>query len=184
MVWFSAYRVRLTAHTFNTKMAALFDGLNKLITLDTGTRILGVQTLWSDWVRWHSTSDNGKYLPAFRIIGGDPIDNTAGTSIPFYIYLMNGWRIRPNEADHVLNIKGGVLLVEEGGDPFLDTLGDFTVRIVYSNPLEAINIGPNVATIPTACDIAQAIRTELACELHRINSFVTPMTVQDYLALS
>lgn len=165
-------------------MAALFDGSNKLITLDAGTRTLGVQTLWSDWVRWHSTSDNGKYLAALRIIGGDPIDTAAGTTVPFYVYLMNGWRIRPNEADHVLNIKGGVLLVEEGGDPFLDTLGDYTVRILYSNPLEAINIGPNAASIPTAVEIAAAVRTEIAAELAKINSSIIPMTVQDYLALS
>jgi hypothetical protein len=165
-------------------MAALFDGPNKLITLSTGTTSLGIQTLWSDWVRWHSISDNGKYLPAMRLLGGDTIDAIANTSVPFYVYLQNGWRIKPQEANHTLNVSGGILLVEEGGDPFVDTLGGFTVRILYQQPLEAINIGVNAAAIPTATEIAQAVRTEIAAELAKINSSIVPMTVQDYLALS
>ena len=165
-------------------MAALFDGPNKLITLSTGTISLGIQTLWSDWVRWHAASDNGKYLPAMRLLGGDTIDAIASTSVPFYVYLQNGWRIKPQEANHTLTVFGGILLVEEGGDPFVNTVGSFTVRVLYQQPLEAINIGVNAAAIPTPAEIALAVRTEIATELAKINSSIVPMTVQDYLALS
>jgi hypothetical protein len=165
-------------------MATLFDGINKLITLDTGTINLGIQTLWSDWVRWHSQSDNGKFLPAMRLLGGDTINLTAGTTIPFYVYLTNGWRIKPQEANHTLTVQGGILLVEEGGDPFVNTIGNFVVRVLYQQPMEAINIGVNAAAIPTPAEIAAAVRTEIAAELAKINSSIIPMTVQDYLALS
>lgn len=150
-------------------MATLFNGPNKLITLDTGTTSLGIQTLWSDWVRWHATSDNGKYLPAMRLLGGDTIDSANSTSVPFYVYLQNGWRIKPQEADHTLSVSGGILLVEGGGDPFIDTLGNYTVRILYQQPLEAIVVASN-GTGSTATEIAQAVRTELAVELAKISS--------------
>jgi hypothetical protein len=151
-------------------MAILFDGPNKLITLSLGTTALGIQQLWSEWVRWHATSDNGKYLPAMRLLGGDNIDAVASTTVPFYVYLQSGWRIKPQEANHTLTVSGGILLVEEGGDPFVDTVGGFTVRVLYQQPLEAINIGMNAAAIPTATEIASAVRLEIAAELAKINT--------------
>lgn len=159
-------------------MAILFDGPNKLITLDTGVVSLTIQQLWSDWVRWHATSDNGKYLPAMRLLGGDTIDAVASTTVPFYVYLQNGWRIRPQEADHTLSVSGGILLVEEGGDPFVDTLGGFTVRILYQQPLEAINVGVSAAAIPTPAEIAQAVRLEMTAELSKINSIIVPTVTE------
>jgi hypothetical protein len=138
-------------------MTTQFDGPNKHITLSLGVTTLSVQSLWSDWVRWHALSDNGKYLPAFRLLGGDPIDAAAGTSVPFYAYLLSGWRIRPQEANHTLNVTGGVLLVDGGGDPFVNTLGGFTVRINYSQPVQAINVWATSTTGLTPANIADAV---------------------------
>jgi hypothetical protein len=165
-------------------MAGIFNGPSKLITLDTGVTSLNVQQLWSEWVRWHATSDNGKYLPAMRLLGGDAIDAVAGTSVPFYVYLQNGWRVKPQEANHTLGVSGGILLVDGGGDPFVNTTGGFTVRILYQQPLEAINIGLNASAIPTPSEIALAVRAEIAAELAKINAGTSGMTVRDYLAMS
>jgi hypothetical protein len=148
-------------------MATQFDGQTRLITLTTGTTSLSVQDLWSDWVRWHASADNSKYLPAFSIIGGDPIDATAGTYIPYYCYLMNGWRIRPQEADHTLNVTGGILLVDGGAaDAFVPTLGNFTVQINRQQPVQAITIATagGASQGPTALDIAAAVKLALATD--------------------
>ncbi len=89
-------------------------------------------------MNWALTSDNLKYNPAFSELGGNTIDAGAGTSVPVYGFLINTWRISPDEADHTLAVTGGIILVDGGGDPFVDTVGDFTVRINYQQPVQAI----------------------------------------------
>ena len=120
-------------------MAISFDGSTKVISLSTGTTTLGVRDLWSRWVDWFLTSDNSKYLPAFSQVGGDDIDTSAGTKIPIYAFLLNGWKIKPQEANHTLNVTDGILLVSGGGDPFMDTTGSYIVRINYQQPVQAIS---------------------------------------------
>jgi hypothetical protein len=122
-------------------MSYTFDGVNKVITLNTGVFTMSVRDVYSRWIDWFiSASGNQKYLPAFITVGGDVIDATAGTSIPVYAFLVNGWRIRPQETDHTLVINEGILLVSGGGDPFLNTLGDHIVRINYQQPVQAITV--------------------------------------------
>jgi hypothetical protein len=116
-----------------------FDGASKVITLTAGTTTMSVRDAWSRWVDWIALSDNSKYLPAFLVVGGDDIDPGAGTKIPIYAFLLNGWRIKPQEADHTLNVTDGILLVDGGGDPFNSTTGDYVVRINYQQPVQAIS---------------------------------------------
>lgn len=119
-------------------MALTFDGPNKRIVLTSGTTALSVRELWSRWVDWLLTGDNSKYLPAMRSLGGDDIDATAGTKIPVYAFLQNGWRVRPQEAEHTLTVSDGVLTVDGGGDPFVSTVGAFVVRVNYQQPVQAM----------------------------------------------
>lgn len=128
-------------------MTINFDGDNLEISLSTGTTTLDVVDLYSRWKDWVKISDNAKYLVAFARadapgvpLGGDDIDLIAGTTVPVYLFLTNGWRIRPQEASHTLTVTSGILLVLGGGDPFLDTLGTFTVRINYQQPVQAITV--------------------------------------------
>lgn len=142
-------------------MALAFDGPNKLVILSPGTTSLDVADVWSRWVDWMLTSDNSKYLPAFRTVGGDTIDASAGTSVPVYAYLVNGWRVRPQEANHTLNVTGGVLLVEGGGAPFVATLGAFNVQVNYSQPVQAITVatgGGSGGTDPEVLRLLRQIR--------------------------
>lgn len=144
-------------------MSISFDGTSKIATLSAGTVTLSVIDLYSRWVDWIAVSDNSKYLPMFRTVGGDSIDAGAGTFIPAYSFLQNGWRIKPQEANHTLNITGGVLLVDGGGDPFINPTGSFTVRINYSQPVQAVTVniggggGGGGGSSPTASDIAAAV---------------------------
>jgi len=131
-------------------MAYSIDGLTKTISLTSGTITVSVRDLWSRWVDWLLTSDNSKYALAMRNTGGDIIDVGAGTSIPIYVFLINGWRIKPQEANHTLNINDGILVVDGGGDPFVNTTGAFIVRINYSQPVQAISFdaGGGASSIP------------------------------------
>lgn len=156
-------------------MALTFDGASKLIISDTRTT-LSVRDMWSDWVRWHATSDNSKYLTAFRLLGGDAIDAVQGSSVPFYVYLQNGWKIRPQESDYGLTVTEGILLVEGGGSPFVSTLGNYTVQINYQQPVQAIALESSNAL--TAQDIAAAVRLELAVELSRIDRTISSRSTQ------
>ena len=135
-------------------MAISFDGPTKVMTLSTGTIALSVRNVWSRWVDWFLTSDNSKYLPAFAQVGGDPIDEGAGTYIPIYAFLMNGWKVKPQEAHHTLTISDGILLVNGGSDPFNNTAGSYIVRINYQQPVQAIgnsglSTGQNIQLMKT-----------------------------------
>src|SRR5574343_959340 len=112
-----------------------FDGPNKLVILASAT--LDLQVLWSAWKDW-LLAGNAGYSLAFDTVGGEPIDPTAGTLVPLYLFIRNGWKIRPMEADHTLSVTNGSLVVSGGGDPFGSTVGDFTVRIRYQQPVQAI----------------------------------------------
>lgn len=120
-------------------MTLAFDGQAKIVTI-TASTTLNVKDLWSRWVDWLLTSDNSKYPLAMSQVGGDVIDQQAGTSIPAYIYLLNGWKIRPMEADHTLKVTEGILLTVDSSDPFIDTEGAYTVRVNYQQPVQAITV--------------------------------------------
>lgn len=130
-------------------MGYIFNGTNKIITLTTGTTTVSVRDIYSRFVDWYLTDDNSKYLPAFKTVGGDDIDPTQGTKIPIYSFLENGWKIKPQESNHTLTINDGILLVNGGGDPFLNTNGAYTVRINYQQPVQAISFSTNGASSTT-----------------------------------
>ena len=119
-------------------MAITFNGDTRVISLSTGTTTLSVHDLYSRWKDWLLLSDNIKYPPIFSVVGGDTIDQSAGTSIPLYAFLLNNWKIKPQEANHTLNVTDGILLVDGGGDPFKNTDGSYTVRILFQQPVQAI----------------------------------------------
>jgi hypothetical protein len=120
-------------------MALAFDGTTKTITITTDTT-LDVKDLWSRWVDWWLTSDNSKYGLAMEQVGGNDIDVVAGTSIPVYIYLQDGWKVKPKEANHTLAVTNAILLTDDGSDPFTNPSGAYTIRINYQQPVQAIGV--------------------------------------------
>jgi hypothetical protein len=143
-------------------MSISFDGPTKVMTLSAGTVALSVRDIWSRWVDWFLTSDNSKYLPAFQQVGGDDIDESAGTKIPIYAFLMNGWKIKPQEASHTLTVSDGILLVNGGGDPFNNTTGSYVVRINYQQPVQAISFTSEGVVTPA--EVADAVLDEILSE--------------------
>lgn len=152
-------------------MGYSFDGPTKRISLTAGTTSVSVRDLWSRWVDWCLTGDNSKFLPAFVTLGGDDIDATAGTKVPVYAFLQNGWKLKPQEADHTLNVQDGILLVGGGGDPFVNTAGEYVVRVNYQQPVQAISFssdGGGGGGLTTDQAAMLAIVASHVAELHKI----------------
>src|SRR5574343_3941 len=110
-----------------------FDGPSKTIIeniTNNSINTLDVETdIYSAWKRWVQQRDNAKFLSAFRVIGGDSITETVSVSGTYF--LINGWRIRPSEENHTLNINGN-LYVDGGGNPIIPTLTNVSVNVNYS----------------------------------------------------
>lgn len=144
-------------------MAITFDPSVKRIILDSAS--VTAEEIFSRWEDWMLLSDNAKYLPAFRHAGGD--DLGGGLFIPNYLFLANGWRVRPMESSHNLTVTGN-LFVEGGGVPVVSTLGTYQVNVNYTVPVQAQGISTSGSAGPTADQIADAVRAELATELARL----------------
>jgi hypothetical protein len=113
-----------------------FDGPNKLIIVDNAITSIDVEVdLYSDWKEWMLVSDNSKYLQAFRAVGGD--DLVGGQTVSGYFFLMNGWRVRPYEGDHMLVVDGN-LFVDGGGNPFVPTVGNYNVLVNLQTSVNAV----------------------------------------------
>lgn len=110
-------------------MAISFDGINKIISLSLGTHDISVKEIYSRWIDWVASSDNSKYLQAIRFVGGDILPGSKELGITFF--LLNGWKIRPAEENHVLNLNGN-LYSEDGSSPFIPVLGSYNVTVINS----------------------------------------------------
>jgi hypothetical protein len=155
-------------------VAITFDAATKRIVLDSSFADVGdIYSRWKEWVR---TSDNAKYLPAFRAIGGDPLGGALYVSL--YTFLVNGWRIRPMESNHTLILEGNIS-VDGGGDPVVPTIGSYRVLVQYTVPERAQAYDAGGGGGATAAEIAAAVRAELAPELAKMNelTFTTPNVV-------
>jgi hypothetical protein len=130
-------------------MAITINPTSKLLILDSAAH--SWQEIYSAWVDWVALSDNIKYLPAFKAIGGD--DLGGGLYIPPYFFLLNGWRVRPMEANHVLILSGNGF-VEGGGQPVVSTVGNYNVSVQYTVPVQAQAFSTSGSTGPTPAEIA------------------------------
>ena len=85
-------------------MAIAFDGPNKRIILDRAT--VSSAEIWSAWVDWHPL--NTEWPIAMRQTGGSLLVGSIYEPVNFF--LMNGWRVRPMEANHKLVITGNLFV--------------------------------------------------------------------------
>lgn len=81
---------------------------------------------WKEWVR----AGNAQWPEAFdNTIGGN--DLGGGQALDGYFFIRNdlGWRIRPGEADHQLNLTGNLFPFDPATPFIVPTVGDFTVAV-------------------------------------------------------
>jgi len=115
-------------------MGFSFDGTTKVVSLTAGTTSLDAADLYSAWKDWVLVGDNAKYLQGMSVVGGDPISST--NSIAPYFFLTNGWRVKPQEAHHQLEVEGA-LLTDTGDEPFIPTTGVYRVLVRHTVPVRA-----------------------------------------------
>jgi len=107
---------------------AAFDGATHRIVADAGVTTLVVQSgVYSAWVDWAMLTDNLKYEQAIRAVGGDTISATKDLGITYF--LLNDWRIRPDEADYRLIIEGNIYTDPSGSSVVVSTLTAHSVVV-------------------------------------------------------
>jgi len=121
-------------------MSCIFDGTTKLIICTESVTGIDVKDLYSRWKDWVRDEGGSKYLMTFSVVGGELVNAATYTYVATYIFLMNGWRIRPQEASHTLTVTSGILLTDTGEDPFISTIGNYNVQIKYSQPVQAQSV--------------------------------------------
>ena len=130
-------------------MGYTFNGDSKIIVLTVGTTGVEVIDLYSRWKDWASTGDNSKYLEAMRVVGGDPISSIKNLGSTFF--MINGWRIRPQESNHWLKVEGNLFTDPSGFAPFIATQGSYNVTI----EMTVSNLS-DVITVSTGSGLSQA----------------------------
>lgn len=156
-------------------MSYVFNGTAKTISLVgiTVLDLIDLHSRWKDWVY----SGNAGYLSAFKTVGGDI------PAIPLYLFLINGWRVVPQSANHTLSVINGIFEVEGGGDPFVDPVGSFIIRINRQTPGIAIGyssegnpvvtgdistISNKLSTLPTLSEIEASTLAKESTVLSRL----------------
>jgi hypothetical protein len=93
---------------------------------------------------WLNNGALNKFKFPFRTSGGDTVI-PGQQYIGNYVFLQYGWQMRPYEADHALYLVNGYLLVDGGGEPWLPTVGEYTVNIRDTVPADAIVLETGVS---------------------------------------
>jgi hypothetical protein len=107
-----------------------FDGENRLILVNYGETSLNVeQDIYSDWKEWQHLEDYSKYPQALSVVGGEPLGG--GQFVGATFFLENGWRVRPWEGTHALNINGNIYTREAGQSPTIPTLGYWNIATTF-----------------------------------------------------
>ncbi|NEQ64528.1 MAG: hypothetical protein F6K21_03300 [Symploca sp. SIO2D2] len=117
-------------------MAITFNGTQKLIECSTGTIELEVQAIYSAWKEWMQSGNGINFLPAFEVIGGQPLPGGLFAGRTFF--LLNGWKIKPQAADHRLTIAGN--LYTDDGSPVSVSVPGYTIEISLTTSAQAQGI--------------------------------------------
>ena len=111
-----------------------FNEITKIITVTlppdaSGEIYIDVkEDLYSDGKEdWVNNENLRKFTFPIGSVGGDNLPGSKALGATFF--LASDWKIRPYEASHKFVINGN-LYSRDGSDPFLNTLGTYTVRII------------------------------------------------------
>jgi len=148
-------------------LKATFDPAAKLITL-TGAPVGGfvnidvAADLYSDAKKdWLSDLNLNKYRFPFVAIGGQDLGNSIFAGSYYFLDNASGWRIRPYEADHFLELEGNLFGTDPAQGLFVPTVGGFNVvaRLNTSSLTQRVVSGSGINDQDKQ-DIAQAVWDE------------------------
>ena len=138
-------------------MSFTFDGPNKLIICDPGVTTFTAEGVYSRWKEWLGQGAlNAAYEPAFEnSVGGNALGS--GLNLGSYIFITNGWKIRPQEANHRLDVVGNLFPVPDTADIFTPTLGSYNVTIALntSSLTQQVIVGGGIQA--SVSDVANAV---------------------------
>ena len=152
-----------------------FNEITKIIEITQAPDVNGDVTidvqadLYSDGKEdWVANENLRKFYFPIEAVGGNPLPGTKDLGTTFF--LASDWKILPYNADHRLIIDGN-LYSEDGSDPLLDTIGNYTVRVVQqvSDLVSTVSVGSGLSTaehdqlfaLPSADTIADSVWDEL-----------------------
>jgi len=87
-----------------------FVGDKRVIHLEPNVTTFEVSDLYSRYKDW-VLDGNAQWAQAMRPIGGQSIGG--GQIISPYIEVINGWKIKPFEGDHILTVVGNIITDDE-----------------------------------------------------------------------
>ena len=135
-----------------------FNELTKIIEIDEAPDVnneifIDVKTdLYSDGKEdWVANENLRKFIFPVQAVGGNPLPGAKNLGTTFF--LNSDWKIRPYDADHRLIIDGN-LYAEDGSDPFLDTISNYTVRIMQQ-------VSDLVSTVSSGSGLSQEEHDQL-----------------------
>lgn len=134
------------------------DTANKRFVANFGVTSFDVKVdLYSDAKEhWLDGGNPMKFLFPIRSIGGDPVGG--GVFAGDLYFLRDGWRVRPYEASHTLNITGNLFLDEgESGGAVVQTLGPYTVLVNIRNSSQVLAVSTGGTVAPTQQQIRDAM---------------------------
>lgn len=162
-------------------MTYTFNGATKRIVLSTGTTAVDLEDLYSRWKDWVLTSDNSKYLQAFRTVGKDP-DGEGGFT-GSYIFIMNGWSITPQSASHTLTLNGNLFRDADdlSGEPLVQTVPTYTINIILARSSLAQGIDTGGGGFTSSDRSVLAAIQEIAQDLRDLRGWTAsnPMTADE-----
>lgn len=109
-------------------MAITFDPIEKVIQLD--TYAVSERQLWTAFVDWSVEGDNLKYGVGMTQLGGE-------APVALYIFLAQGWRVRPLSGAGITTITGN-LLTTDNDSPIQQAVG--AVQVNLETPVQAVAI--------------------------------------------
>lgn len=141
-----------------------FDGSAKTITVLPAYDTISVkEDLYSAWKTWILDGNNFQYLPAIRVIGGDPIG--PGIFAGDIYFLMNGWTVI---IDHEVTVNG-TLYHDDGIEPFVLEPGGMVRSVVSSLVQSVSSTGYSLSDVTDAVNIElQPLMTEIQKTLKKV----------------
>ena len=161
----------------NTHGSFTFDGVNKIISCELGTVSFSATEVYSRWKSWvQEDPERAKYEPAFNnSLGGESLGG--GVLVGSYVFLQNGWKIRPQEQNHQLIISGNLFPIPDTAALFTNTIGSYKAVIgMRTSSLTQQVISSSGGSSVSASDVASAVWDK------QLSGHVTPGTFGHFVS--
>lgn len=130
-----------------------FDGVTRQIIVTPNVSNIDVKNdIYSAWKEWSQLYTNTKFLPALRVIGGDPTGQ--GLFAGDIYFLTNNWQVVVN---HRVQVNGVLYNDVQGLDPYLVNPGGGVISNVSNLVQTAETQIPVAAEQLSPAEIAQAV---------------------------